>query len=280
MQTLEVTLRNALNESVKTCHDGKYQADDWWFEHLVTDVQDQKISRMSPQQKGKWIDLGTGRRKKKNHQEQQLKRTIVDLKREGRTPVIHDDVIGRQVLGFWTTFLGKGFEDVTTKKLLWPNLLKDVFPNTPHKPKRAEIEARLKSIKDLRNRISHHEPVWKFYKPLPSGAPDYKTPVYGLNPSLLLVERQYNEILELIRWMSEDRYQSFIYARLDIEFRKLCSHDGFYAYVDSNKIKNVARCARAKREAKKIWRSAQNGVVTAVTRNGKPITVVGINEPF
>ena len=239
VQSLEVTLRNALNEAVKAHHAGKFGGDDWWFEHLNVDIQDAKIAAMSPKNKERWLKP-SGKRKKQSWSEQQVLSAIRDLEKEGRSPVYHDDVIGRLTFGYWVGMLGKDYEDVTHKTRLWPNLLPHVFPNTPHKPRRLKLEKSFRRVKELRNRFSHHEPVWKFYKEKPSGEPDYTQPVYGLNTSLELLSKAYEEMLMLIRWMSEDRYQSFIKSRLDVDFRKLCSHDGFYGFVYPSKIKNTA----------------------------------------
>jgi len=278
MQALEITLRNALNEAVKNHHNGKYKGDDWWFEHLNKDIQDAKIKKMSSSKKDKWLKP-CGMRKKQSWSEQQILGIIRDLKKEGRLPVFHDDVLGRLTFGYWVGMLGEDYENVTTKTLLWPNLLPHVFPNTPHKPKRLLIEKSIRRVKDLRNRLSHHEPIWKFYQENPGGTPDYNLPIYGLTTSLQLLERAYDEVLTLVRYMSEDRYQSFVDAKLDIEFRKLCSHDGFYAFVDPDKIANTVTRTRMKREFIKYIRQSQAGDVIGITQNNTCGWVIGVNQP-
>ncbi|MGI2040164.1 Abi family protein [Shewanella frigidimarina] len=284
LQALEVTLRNALNEAVKNAHSGNYVNEDWWFEHIAKDVQDTKIRKMHANKSKHWIKAdGNGgvKRKKHSYFEQQVLKVQKDLRNEGRTPIRHDDVLSRLMFGFWCGLLGSDFEDVTNKTLLWPNLLGDVFPNTPKNPKRIRIEKSLNRIKDLRNRLSHHEPIWKFYHLLPDGSSDYTKPIGGLTASLALLEKSYDDILEFIRWISQDRYDAFVDAKLDIEFRKLCTSDGFYSYVDKSKVENTIGRSRFKREAHKHVRSLQrNGAkVLAVTRASKAQLVLGVNEP-
>lgn len=284
LQALEVTLRNALNVAVKSAHTGSYGGDDWWFEHIVADVQNIKIRKMPPSKSKHWIKPdGNGGYTRKRHSyfEQQILKMQKDLNSEGRVPIRHDDVLSRLMFGFWCGLLGEDFEDVTTKSLLWPNLLTEVFPNTPHKPKRLRIEKTLNKIRDLRNRLSHHEPIWKFYHLLQDGSPDYSKPVGGLAASLGLLEKSYNDILEFIRWISQERYDAFIDAKMDVEFRKLCSKDGFYSFVDKSKIENTIGRSRFKREAHKHVRTLQdNGAeVLAITRSSKVQLVLGTNEP-
>lgn len=279
MQTLEVTLRNALNESVKLHHNGKYLGKDWWFEHMATDIQNSKIKKMSQIKRDKWLKADGVTRKKQSFAEQAVLGIIRDLHKENRIPILHDDVISRLTFGYWVSALGSDYEDVTNKKLLWPNLLPHVFSNTPHKPKRLKIEAALRRVKDLRNRMSHHEPIWKFYQLDSTGKSDYSKPVYGLNTSLSLLEKAYDEVLNIIRWMSEDRYQSFIAGKLDVDFRKLCSHDGFYGFVNPDKILNKVARTKLKREFRKYMTPDLPSEVVLITQSKLPNLVLGINQP-
>ncbi|WP_028469308.1 Abi family protein [Neptunomonas japonica] len=276
MQALEITLRNALNESVKSNGAGTYKGNDWWFEHIAIKVQDKKIKNMSAYSKTKWLKPD-GNRKKQGYQEAAIKKAINDLTKEGRVPVFHDDVLSRPTFGYWLAFIHKDYEDVTNKNLLWPNLLTSVFPNCPGKVSLDKVSERLGWIKDLRNRMSHHEPVWKFYSNKPNGSPDYSKPIYGLNASITILAKQYNEILETISWMSQGRYESFLDAGLDIEFRKLCSINGFNALVKPHLVKPVVARSRAKREARKILEDSRNGIVTRITRAGKTYAIIGVH---
>lgn len=278
MQTLEVTLRNALNEAVKTHHEGLYQGKDWWFEHIARDIQNKKISKMSPSKTKIWLKPD-GQRKKQSYAEQSVLRIQKELKEEGRLPILHDDVISRVTFGYWVAVLGKDYEDVTRKTLLWPNLLEHVFPHSTYAPKRAKIEAALRRIKDLRNRMSHHEPIWKFYKLNSDGKPIYNQPIYGLTTSLTLLEKAYDEVLSVVKSMSIDRYQSFIGGKLDVEFKKLCSINGFYGFVNPDKMSTKVTQTRIKREFVKYVKASQAGKITAITTNGTVQWVLGLNEP-
>ena len=72
----------------------------------------------------------------------------------------HDDVLARLGFGFWVAFFHKRYIAG-----LWSrgkNPLVSVFPHmNPSLRTRELIFARLRTIKALRNRIAHHEPIWK-----------------------------------------------------------------------------------------------------------------------
>lgn len=91
-------------------------------------------------------------------------RDIDDLKDDIQAtkgyPAKHDDVLARLGFGFWVAFFHKRYISG-----LWSrgkNPLVSVFPNmAPALRTRELVFARLRTIKALRNRIAHHEPIWK-----------------------------------------------------------------------------------------------------------------------
>lgn len=281
MQTLEITLRNAIDVSVKNNHQPKsangsnfvsYKNNDLWFEQLVTAVQDRKITKMRPHQALKWVR--GGKRIKFSTTESHVKKARDDASTV-KSWVKGEDILSRLPFGFWTTLLSKDYEDVTNKHLLWPNLLHHVFPNAPSHIKRKDIEDHFNLIREFRNRLSHHEPIWKFYYRNPANnALDYTTPIFGLNASLNLLNNQYDDMLMLLQWMSASAYDNFNYSRIGNEFKKLCSIDGFYAYVDREKVANCYPASRAKREFFKLAETLQNVNVVYMKTNGDRKSVV------
>ena len=66
------------------------------------------------------------------------------------------DLVSSLSFGFWAS-LFKG----TYERILWPQLLPDVFPRAPRRRRaRRDISKRVDRIRRLRNRVFHHEPVW------------------------------------------------------------------------------------------------------------------------
>lgn len=285
IQTLEITLRNAIDQAVRNHHQPitqynkpSFKNDPYWFENILRDVQDTKISRMNATKKSRWLNA-QGQRIRFTSGEDAVNKARLEVNRY-RTQVHAEDILSRMTFGFWTTFLSNDFQNALTHHLLWPNLLSEVFPNAPLGTSRSDIEQQFTFVREFRNRLSHHEPVWKFYTTLPNGQLDYTHPIYGLNPSLNLLKIQYDKMLTLIKWMSIDTYNQFCDAKMDYEFRKLCSLDGFYGYVDREKIGKKLPASKTKREFFKLVESLQLSHIMYMKTKNKRGYVLGLNEPL
>lgn len=65
-------------------------------------------------------------------------------------------LVASSSFGFWVSLFNSRYENV-----LWPKLLKDVFPYIPRSSmSRRTLSRRLNRIRWLRNRVFHHEPIW------------------------------------------------------------------------------------------------------------------------
>lgn len=77
------------------------------------------------------------------------------LRRQGKS-IAPGRLIAELSFGFWTSLLGSNYEQI-----FWPRLLHKAFPNLPASPhRRHHVARRFTVIRHLRNRISHHEPIW------------------------------------------------------------------------------------------------------------------------
>lgn len=80
------------------------------------------------------------------------------FRRERGRNATHHDMLAQMTFGFWCAFFHKRYDP-----LLWhrKHALATVFPDLlrAHCTRRY-IEPRLQQVKELRNRIAHHEPVW------------------------------------------------------------------------------------------------------------------------
>ena len=66
------------------------------------------------------------------------------------------DIVSHLWFGFWVKLLSNSYESI-----LWPQLLRAVFPNMPRRQRTVNnLHTQLDSIRILRNRVFHHEPVW------------------------------------------------------------------------------------------------------------------------
>jgi hypothetical protein len=133
----------------------------------------------------------------------QIKRQVDDvvvakekLARAGK-PITASRVVAELDFGFWTAFLKYSYE--TGDRPLWPSLIPKVFPNLnplgagPGRSKgRSALQTRFEFLRKLRNRISHHEPIWAGQKVGPPPIPR----------RLLITDHA--EALETIGWMNQE----------------------------------------------------------------------------
>ena len=80
-------------------------------------------------------------------------------------------VVAELSFGFWTGLTGPRYD------VLWRNHLVKIFPRRP--VQRAHVQTRLNSIRKLRNRVAHYEPILS--RPL---------------------QKDVNQIFDTISWMS------------------------------------------------------------------------------
>jgi len=72
------------------------------------------------------------------------------LRREGK-PLDPSRIVAELSFGFWTGLTGPRYSDI------WRDHLVKIFPRRP--VQRTNVQLRLNSIRKLRNRIAHHEPI-------------------------------------------------------------------------------------------------------------------------
>ena len=80
---------------------------------------------------------------------------------EKRRKPTHDDLVSSMMFGFWFSFFHKRYDPI-----LWHrrHFFSSVFPNWPREQRKRQVmQQKLRVIKNLRNRIAHHEPIidWK-----------------------------------------------------------------------------------------------------------------------
>lgn len=107
--------------------------------------------------------------------------------------------------GFWTSLFDVRYEH---GQILWPKLLKLVFPFMPRGQRtRAFLSRKLNHVRLLRNRVFHYEPIWHWK--------DLKV--------------QHDDIVRLIQWLSPTAFEYlklldqfpeiYTYEKLEIEMK-------------------------------------------------------------
>lgn len=255
MQCLEVTLRNAIDQGIRNNPPpgakGLWETDQNWIFSLPRYIGKKAFPKLNhrfkmarrhsdPQDTQGVLLEQYGHRviAKKVSEEKQVEQVRDSILKMGKglTP---SHIIAGLSFGFWTHLLTHHYEDEHSKTLLWPHLLSSVFPHAPHGHDRNAISDAFIRIRELRNRLSHHEAIWKFHYDNPvTRKPDYRHPVYGARASCNLLRKHYDDILAMIGWMSPERAVNFTHHGAHLHFYALCSIEGLDNYVCAKMIRH------------------------------------------
>jgi hypothetical protein len=123
---VEVVVRNAIHEALSRATFGSESAP-WW--------EDTKYQA--------WLEP-----RAREKLESVLKRS-----KSSSLPV--GQVVAALPFGFWTNLVAKRYTAT-----LWPTIQSAFSSSSPPKPDRECVASRLESLRTLRNRIAHHEPVF------------------------------------------------------------------------------------------------------------------------
>jgi hypothetical protein len=183
LHLLEIALRNALHEALTHHHAG----DAYWYRRphaLPPNLRTSSGSGQSP----KWP-------------EQQINAALREVGKV-TIPRAADEpgrVVAELQFGFWTSLLTAAYGRPRSVQQnwhpLWPQLTPRVFPNF-HSSRndakdRASLSERFDGLRQLRNRISHHEPIWR--------GPPRKG-----NQQRANLSQDYQDIEEAIGWISRE----------------------------------------------------------------------------
>lgn len=165
LQCLEVTLRNGVNNAASA-----HFTTAAWFDPLTKLAgHDYFHSFMNqyPQFRNDFYRKGvsSGSRKNKkiwtSRHENMLAQAKDKLSKASK-PHHADAIVAELMLGFWVGMFEKNYHDLNAPARLWPHLEPMVFPHLlPSERRHSDVHKKLLPIKELRNRVAHHEPVWK-----------------------------------------------------------------------------------------------------------------------
>lgn len=161
IHSVEIALRNAIHEAATN----KFGTE-FWFDIVVVDGKSKAI----------------------------IDDTRKDLDRRLGT-VTASDLVAALTFGFWVTLIKqKVYADQYNVNRLWPDLIPIVFPQYARgNDERKNISKRFDEIKLIRNRLFHHEPIWKFKKA--------KSP----QECIAELRSKFNDIFKAIGWISSSK---------------------------------------------------------------------------
>lgn len=223
LQCLEISLRNAIHAAA-TQHFGTPD----WYDPVTNLAGDDKFSAYIRKKPGdnanfyrKNISVGKRNNRKKWHSnhENMIRQAKEKLIKAGK-PATADAVIAELMFGFWVGLFESHYSDIHSRNRLWPHLEGIVFPNLqPADRVHSQIHSKLEPIKRLRNRMSHHEPVWKH-----NSVGNSSTAVQYLNTIV-------DDIISLINGISSHRHELLFQTGKISYFRGICSYESLNYYL-------------------------------------------------
>jgi hypothetical protein len=158
---LEITMRNRVHE-VLTHYVGRPD----WYDYLTLGKRERE-------------QIATARL--------EIRRSKPGELAKGLDPVTPGRVVAFQTLGFWTSLLSKHYGHLWTANSA--ALIQQAFPNLhPSHQHRSYVHDRFNRIRLLRNRVSHHEPIWRGVR-MQSG-------------QFVSLERLHEDVIDAIGWSS------------------------------------------------------------------------------
>ena len=159
LHTLEITVRNRLFE----------------ISGRIVDQTKLRFDRVPC-----WLDARPSLLADHEHQAVEKAKEMIAKR---RSPMTAGRLVSALGFGFWVSLCKKSYEQGRAGgPSLWPELAMRGFPNLPKaKRTRSQVFHALDPLRDLRNCVSHHEPVW-----------DRK------------LNRSHQDIVEIIAWINPD----------------------------------------------------------------------------
>lgn len=295
LQCLEVTLRNAIDQAIRSVPPpgatGLWLTDHNWIFSLPRYMGKKAFPKLPVRYKmarkpgdprdaqgillDRYGNRVVARKVREELLVEQARDTIVN---EGKT-ITPARVIAGMSFGFWTTLLSTKYEDNSSKSLLWPTLDTVVFPHLPPGYDMQDVRHAFNRIRSLRNRLSHHEALWKFHYDDPAtGLPDYGNPVYGAQASCSLLRKQYDDILDMIGWMSPDRKSTFLSYSANLRFYALCSVDGLNSYIAPEKIKAQIKVSRGGKGINRLINILEKNEFIRIVKAGQTVLTIGADN--
>lgn len=226
---IEITLRNrihsAMSDALQTLAAGTTQSNDW-FNHVS----------MSPPSKIKINKVLMKNGKVKNPQP---------------SP---NFVVSKMTYGFWPNIL-KIDKKVDNKRLEWEVIFPMIFPGLPPETvgfwrklkQRESVIARCFSVGELRNRIAHFEPVWKFGREMEEKIPKPNVVPIVLNPApkdkkeaIARLSMEFSRAVQLLSWLSPNAYQDYLKSENKKSLDWLITENAIDAFIKHKDISKIS----------------------------------------
>ncbi|HDG1673092.1 TPA: Abi family protein [Kluyvera cryocrescens] len=232
LQCLEVTLRNGVNNAA-SAHFGtpawfdsltKLAGHDYYhafiaqYPHLVNNFYRKGVSTGSRKNKKIW----TSRHESMLYQAK-------DKLSKASKPLHADAIVAELMLGFWVGMFEKNYHDLNNANRLWPHLEPVVFPNLlPSERRHGEVHKKLIPIKALRNRVAHHEPIWKH------------ATVGNSVTAIKMLTQIIDDIVFIINGISRERAEMLHESGIEGAARAICRKESLDFYLAGRVSKEIS----------------------------------------
>ena len=174
LNTLEITLRNAIDRILR-----KHYGEKW---------------------------LTNGQFPLEDYEAETIQKSLNKLGKRNQYPS-QDQLIADLSFGFWQSLFHKRHYD----EYFWRPHGKAIFPHAKRKERSISIiEIKLNAVRILRNRVSHHEPIWKRHADLFNTWNDIYCLVGWINPDVVTWMRQIDKFKKIYNEELDDRLEELI----------------------------------------------------------------------
>ncbi|WP_432341901.1 Abi family protein [Yersinia enterocolitica] len=239
LQCLEVTIRNAVHNSAAS-----YFNTPDWFDPLTKLAGHDYFQSFIAQHTAKGADfyrigVSKGSRKGKKIWTSRHENMLLQAKkklRDAGKPLDANAIVAELMFGFWVGMFEKNYHDLNFNNRLWPHLEPIVFPNLlPSQRRHNSIHNILHPIKELRNRMAHHEPIWKH----PS--------VSNVSAAIQMLKETIDNSVMLIAGISSERAALIHESGIEGMVRAICSKEVLDFYL-SGRVSKAVSARRLKRD--------------------------------
>ncbi|MCC8367787.1 Abi family protein [Xenorhabdus sp. PB61.4] len=205
LQVIEVSLRNALYQSYIQYEEERIER------NFASHVWAEKKSQID---RHWFVNAFTQRNNPGAYKGIQAAINQLEKEKKPHTP---ENIIAKLTFGFWVSMVRNDF-DIQKKPylVLWPHLRGSVFPNalntqTGRPLSINSIGNELKEINKIRNRLSHHEPLWRDQK------------AYQVEDIVNKVIEHYERCLKVIYWINPSNLKLLDIIENNQKMTELCS---------------------------------------------------------
>lgn len=180
------------------------------------------------------------------------------LKNKNRTlkipPPTPNFVVSKMTYGFWPNIL-KVEQKSDNSRLEWETIFPVIFPGLPTKSvafwkklkHRDAIIARCFSVGELRNRIAHFEPIWKFGPELEEKLPKHNVTPATINPApknkteaIARLSMEVGRAIELLEWLSPSAHQDYLNSEGKKSLNWLITETALDAFVKHKEVNKIS----------------------------------------